>query len=421
MKKYLFLVALVASANLFAQPSPFLRSELVSFSDYAYLAEDVKEIRKNRLVNLKTFNTYAAQPNTVILDTRSDEMYNAKHIKGAIHLNFSDFNEANLRKLIPDRTTRILIYCNNNFMQDIQLSMEDAYFPSKISRSDVYFELPDSMLLPNPEIQQFEINPNTRSRSGYRSEPVENNKPVQPARTTPEIRQYTLALNIPTFITLFGYGYNNVYELGELINTSDPNILFEGTSVPTDENKLKEQLALELARQTTAEQPLIPSVLVNFDDYSELMNEVEPYREAHLVSMDQFNELKSQDNTIILDFRSKAQYDAKHIKGSIHLDFTDFTQQRLDELIPDRNTTILIYCNNNFVKELETLTMDPPMQTKGLSYPTSNLLRYKRTMALNIPAYINLYGYGFKNVYELGELVLVTDERVEFEGTAVSK
>jgi hypothetical protein len=42
-------------------------------------------------------------------------------------------------------------------------------------------------------------------------------------------------------------------------------------------------------------------------------------------------------------------------------------------------------------------------------------------MALNIPTYINLYGYGYREVYELDELVSVRDLRVAFEGTAVPK
>ncbi|ASS50914.1 MAG: hypothetical protein CHH17_05475 [Candidatus Fluviicola riflensis] len=184
---------------------------------------------------------------------------------------------------------------------------------------------------------------------------------------------------------------------------------------------LKQQLtALNPPSTESAKQPLIPSLLVNFEDYSELMAEVEPYREAHLVSLDRFNEM-SKENTIILDFRSKAQYDAKHVKGAINLDFTEFTQERLNELIPDPETKILIYCNNNFVTDFEDLTMDYNLQSKAMTYPKPNLKKYQRTLALNIPAYINLYGYGFKNVYELGELVLVADERVEFEGTAVAK
>jgi hypothetical protein len=42
-------------------------------------------------------------------------------------------------------------------------------------------------------------------------------------------------------------------------------------------------------------------------------------------------------------------------------------------------------------------------------------------MALNVPTYINLYGYGYHNVYELDELVNVKDPRVKFEGTEVKE
>ncbi len=40
-------------------------------------------------------------------------------------------------------------------------------------------------------------------------------------------------------------------------------------------------------------------------------------------------------------------------------------------------------------------------------------------MAINIPTYVNLYGYGYRNVYELDELVSVRDPRIEFEGSVV--
>ncbi|WP_417939197.1 hypothetical protein [Flavobacterium sp. RS13.1] len=40
-------------------------------------------------------------------------------------------------------------------------------------------------------------------------------------------------------------------------------------------------------------------------------------------------------------------------------------------------------------------------------------------LALNIPTHIDLYGYGYKNIYELDELVNVNDSRIQFEGTEV--
>jgi len=48
----------------------------------------------------------ASEPNTVILDTRSKRDYEDRHIKGAVHIDFADINEATLRETIPDPNTR---------------------------------------------------------------------------------------------------------------------------------------------------------------------------------------------------------------------------------------------------------------------------------------------------------------------------
>lgn len=366
-------------------------SEMVRYADYAYLAGEVKNFRQDRLLSLDQFKSYSAEANTVILDTRSDEMYDAKHVKGAIHLNFSDFTAENLAALIPDPSTRILIYCNNNFLENTMVMNEDMYFPSKVS-------MPST---PRFKIESLDEKPRKeRSRSGYALEKTEQVEVVEPEIS----KQYTLALNIPTFISLFGYGYQNVYELGDLVSTTDSRLMFEGTAVNPPVSIFM--------------QPVIPSQLVNFDDYTVLMKEVESHRAERLVTLDRFNELAVQPNTIILDFRSKAQYDAKHVKGAVHLDFTEFTQATLDELIPDKSTNVLIYCNNNFLSDVELQLEDHSFQSKMVSPAEWN--KYTQlSLALNVPAYINLYGYGFKNVYELAETVAVSDTRIQFEGTAV--
>ena len=61
---------------------------------------------------------------------------------------------------------------------------------------------------------------------------------------------------------------------------------------------------------------------------------------------------------------------------------------------------------------------DPPR-----ALPESQILGNRKPLmlALNVPTFINLYGYGYRNVYELGELVNITDKRVTFEGSVVSK
>ena len=135
----------------------------VDYDGFAELTSEVSEYRAGRLIQIDTFNLYAKDSGTIILDTRSKAAYDEIHIAGAVHLNFSDFTAAKLAKVIPSMTTRILIYCNNNIESD---------YGSLMNKS----------------------------------------KP--------------LALNIPTFINLYGYGYTNVYELQDYLMESDPRIEF---------------------------------------------------------------------------------------------------------------------------------------------------------------------------------------------------
>ncbi|MFN0176219.1 MAG: rhodanese-like domain-containing protein [Saprospiraceae bacterium] len=166
-------------------------SEIVDFDAFVALAAEVQPYRKSRLVNLDRFLELAKQPNTIILDTRTQQFYNLKHVKGAKHLNFSDFTIANLAGVIPSPETTVLIYCNNNFKGD------EMFFASKIAP------------------------PPGTARSGG----TENKKPI------------SLALNIPTFINLYGYGYRNVYELESMIHINDPRIEFEGEAVASGKKK----------------------------------------------------------------------------------------------------------------------------------------------------------------------------------------
>ncbi|MES2798514.1 MAG: rhodanese-like domain-containing protein [Bacteroidota bacterium] len=155
--------------------------------------------------------------------------------------------------------------------------------------------------------------------------------------------------------------------------------------------------------------------LVDFDAYASLLLEVKPHRAERLVPIEQFNEISKEENVIILDTRSKEMYDAKHIKGAIHLNFSDFTQRNLERIIPSPDTKILIYCNNNIDKD------DVFFQSKGFVPRNFYDNEKELTLALNIPTYINLYGYGYRNIYELSELISIYDKRIQFEGTEVGK
>jgi hypothetical protein len=65
--------------------------------------------------------------------------------------------------------------------------------------------------------------------------------------------------------------------------------------------------------------------------------------------------------------------------------------------LPDKNARILIYCNNNFSNALSAF----PAKAASAS--------------LNIATYIALYGYGYRNVFELGPLIDVNAARLEFQ------
>ncbi len=168
-----------------------------------------------------------------------------------------------------------------------------------------------------------------------------------------------------------------------------------------------------------------PKSLANYSDFKNLVQEVENYRKKRLINLETFLKMSKEKKVVILDTRSALRYQRKHLKGAIHLNFSDFTQENLWELIPDPNTKILIYCNNNFNDDqinFTTKIVKPSKKDRSLATKTETLVNRKFiTLALNIPTFINLYGYGYKNVYELDELVNVNDSRLEFEGSEVNQ
>lgn len=142
-------------------------------------------------------------------------------------------------------------------------------------------------------------------------------------------------------------------------------------------------VALPVSAQTAGGNPLI-----DYDGYSALTAEVAPVRRARLISLADFNARAVKRDVLVLDARSAQAFAEGHIEGAINLPLPDFTAEALADIIgknPGRE--ILIYCNNNFTNNRR------PVVTKSIQ------------LALNIQTFINLYGYGYRNVYELGEAV----------------
>ncbi len=189
LKRIFFLssLLLLATSSLLAQtivlqPSRTYRPAFVDFNDYKDLVSKVENHRVQRLIDLDTFIEMSKEKDVVILDARSAYRFSQRHVKGAVNLNFSDFTQDNLSRVVPNTKTKILIYCNNNFEGDqINLATKIATLPLAGSNG-----------------RQLNI---------------------------------MLALNIPTYINLYGYGYRNIYELDELVDVNDPRIKFDGLAV----------------------------------------------------------------------------------------------------------------------------------------------------------------------------------------------
>ena len=139
---------------------------MIDYPGFLQNAEAVGKLRKERRVTEAEFIRMAKEPGTIVLDARGDAKFAMFHIKGARHLSLPDVTAEELAKIIPDKTTRVLIYCNNNFLNE-----------------------PNAM----------------------------------PAKAM------TASLNLYTFNTLYSYGYTNVYELGPLIDVKKSALTFEGS------------------------------------------------------------------------------------------------------------------------------------------------------------------------------------------------
>lgn len=174
-----------------------------------------------------------------------------------------------------------------------------------------------------------------------------------------------------------------------------------------------------------AREKTYPPAKVSFEDFKELVGQVERHRSERLIDFDTFVKMSHEPGVIVLDARSAFRYERIHLKGAKHLAFTDFTAEALAAVIPSFETRVLIYCNNNFdgnPTDFATKAAPRWAIAPGKAVTPASQMREQerpRMMALNIPTYINLWGYGYRNVYELDERVSVSDPRVKFEGSMV--
>ncbi|MFN5983471.1 MAG: hypothetical protein ACK479_08400, partial [Fluviicola sp.] len=98
---------------------------------------------------------------------------------------------------------------------------------------------------------------------------------------------------------------------------------------------------------------------------------------------------------------------SKVSKPSFSLDLSKLALPSIDTV------DVSIYDVNNKTEKNQIKTLEKK--------PVKKIAPKPITLALNIPTFINLVGYGYENIYELGELVIISQENLDFEGTSVNK
>ncbi len=163
----LLLLVVGGATPLGAQQTAVPPNPEIDIDGYLRAAKAAALERASHRVSEEDFLRMSREPGTLILDARSRQKYDELHVKGAINLSFPDITIDSLRALIPDKGTRILIYCNNNFRN------AQGPFPSKLPAA---------------------------------------------------------SLNHSTYTALYIYGYRNVFELGPLIDIRTTKLPFEPTA-----------------------------------------------------------------------------------------------------------------------------------------------------------------------------------------------
>ncbi|HYD14088.1 MAG TPA: rhodanese-like domain-containing protein [Allosphingosinicella sp.] len=160
-------------------------------------------------------------------------------------------------------------------------------------------------------------------------------------------------------------------------------------------------LVIATAVPTAAAQPARPAVqrdnpLIDYRGFQRLAARVQPYRQTRLINWAEFERRRGERGVLILDARSEAAFRQGHIQGAVNLPLPDFNAASLRRVIGRSDRPILIYCNNNFSNNRE------PVMTKLVQ------------LALNIQTFINLVGYGYRNVHELNDVMDFNDPRVRW-------
>jgi hypothetical protein len=160
-------------------------------------------------------------------------------------------------------------------------------------------------------------------------------------------------------------------------------------------------ITLTLATSVLRAQDPIPNRLIDYAAFKKIVETSRVERELHRLTEADFLAQMNAPGVVVLDARSAAMYQLRHVAGAVNLPFTDFTADSLAKVLPAKDTKILIYCNNNFLGDRVALISKAP------------------SASLNLSTYTSLKSYGYTSIYELGPLLDVKTTKIPFAGTEV--
>jgi hypothetical protein len=162
----------VPPSQAVAPPNAAPHNPAIDMDGYLKVAAEASKHRSTHRITEEEFIRMSKERGTIVLDARSKEMFDLMHVEGAINLSFPNIDIESLKKTLPDKEARILIYCNNNF-----------------------------------------TDPTKPAGKGVAAEAFRSKMP-------------TASLNISTYIALYNYEYKNVYELAPLVDPAKSKLAF---------------------------------------------------------------------------------------------------------------------------------------------------------------------------------------------------
>lgn len=118
--KYIALIiaALFIPIAASAEPKAKIEKE-IDYEAYYKKAGELNSLRKERTIGVNKLLEMKEDKKTIILDVRSKLSYECSHIDGAINIPYSDIKEGTLESIIPNKDTRVVIYCDNGIEEMI--------------------------------------------------------------------------------------------------------------------------------------------------------------------------------------------------------------------------------------------------------------------------------------------------------------